>query len=81
MGEECKILMVEFLNSLEMKVQRSEFKGKEEALFLAEGRGLIDQSCTKYAQGVAVDRKEADSRNRSIGRPGGRPTETVKSYK
>ena len=80
MEEECKILMVEFLNSLEIKVQRSEFKGKGEALFSVEDKGLIDRPCTKRTQGVAVDRKEADSGNRSIGRLGSRPTETVKTY-
>ena len=35
--------MVESINSLEMRVQRSEFKGKKEALFPAKDRGLVDR--------------------------------------
>ena len=75
MRREYKVLMVAFFNSLEMRVQRSEFKGKGEALFPAENRGqvdrAVDRSCTKHAQGVAidhpVDRIEEGSVNRTIG--------------
>jgi len=79
-GREYKILMVEFFNSLEMRVQRSEFKGEKEVLFPAEDRGPVKRSCTKHAYAVAADRREEGSESRSIGRSGGRPTENVRSY-
>ena len=77
--------MVEFFNTLEMRVQRSELKD-EEVLFPAEDRGpvdrMVDWTCTnmKHAHEVAadhlVDRTEEGNRSKSIGRP----TETVRSY-
>ena len=74
MGREYKILMVKFFNSLEMRVQRSEFKGKQEIMLPAEDSGPIDRaadrSCMKHAYEVSidcsVDRTEEGSRTRSI---------------
>ena len=44
--------MVEFFNSLEMRVQRSEFKGEEEVLFPAETKDRLTVGSTVHARNV-----------------------------